>query len=162
MLVAVGLKNMYQIGMYISWVGSRTMFHCWTIVFATVFALFLHSFTYLKIINYWNLFKRKHRGQVYITKWQIKNDFSYVSVALSWKQRYPCLPWFFCWGSPCCRGAAVCGQRLPGAQSESVSVGMGAREGSWAPASPWQPAGQVLAASPGRVHTLGKASVGTL
>lgn len=79
-----------------------------------------------------------------------------------WKQRYPCLPWFFCWGSPCCREAAVCGQSLPGAQSESVSVGMGAREGSWAPASPWQPAGQVLAASPGRVHTLGKASLGTL
>ena len=54
------------------------------------------------------------------------------------------------------------GQCLLGAESESVSVGMRAREVSWAPASPWQPAGQVLAASPGRVHTLGKSSLGTL
>ena len=72
----------------------------------------------------------------------------------------PRLPWFFCWDAPCCREAAVCGQCLLGAQSESASVGMGACEVSWAPASPWQPAGQVLAASSGRVHTLGKSFLG--
>ena len=47
--------------------------------FLTAFPSFLHSLTSLKILNYWDLFKGKHRGQASIPTWlRPKMTFSYL------------------------------------------------------------------------------------